>query len=191
MKKSKLIKIIVFSFVFIASIASMITLFVYHSTMSNVTVTFDKTSITLNGSSYYTIGNMSYGFTLKNDTVQKIEDCKVEWDIYLKCNDKLLRHAYYNVKEVEANDTTEFLNCSFSIDSAYLLGSGIDKNNLTVDDFEIKNISISYIKEEVNVFTIIGCALIPVVIVSGGLLLSTLLDKENKKTECNEKVSLM
>lgn len=180
MKKSKLIKIIVFSFVFIASIISMITLFAYHSTMSNVTATFNKIGINLDR--YY----MSYGFTLKNDTGQKIENCEVEWDIYLKCNDKQLKNGYYKFKEVEANYETEFLDFKFYIYNEYLLGTDIDKNNLTVDDFEIKNIRISYIKKEVNAFIIAGSALIPAVIVSGGLLISTLLDKENKKAENNE-----
>ncbi len=176
MKKSKLIKVIVFSFVLFASLVSMITLFIFHFTISNVTATFDITSINLTND--YS-GVMYYDFTLKNNTVLKIEKCKVEWDIYFKSNDKLLDH-YYNVNEIEAKDMSKKY-FKYYFYSYKIEGSDIDFNNLTVDDFEIKNIHISYLKKEINDFVIAGCALIPLVIASGGLLLSTLLDKEKIK----------
>ena len=176
MKKSKLIKIIIFSTILLISFASMTTLLIINAVNPQVSINSAEVTKVENNN---TTDNVYYSIEIENNTNERLE-IKYTFSVKMKCNNKIVstdsHYATLYPKEIENFKYYVYVS---KLNTQIYLEEGKD---LTIDDVYI-TASLSIDTYRINEYMTSALCLIPVIIISGGLLLYTIFEKHEKQIQ--------
>ena len=187
MKKSKLIKLIVFSLLFIFSLVPMITLTSIYSVDPKLElVSAEITEIRVNrltsgSKSEYDKLVIFYSVNVKNNSITPVKSSYISVNIY--SGEEMVASTSCG-DNIKVNTEMEITNSY----SAYRWVVEMRQDEKTLEDLTLEDLDIKaringVTKEEITPILIGGLVMIPFVVIFGGMLLYTIFDKREENLE--------
>lgn len=189
MKKSKLVKLIVFSLLFIFSLVPMITLTSIYSIDPKVEfVSAEVKNIRISEASYgekYDRFYINCAVRLKNNSITAAESFRGY--LYIALNGREIATVKLGDFSIGANKESE-TNYDYmwirETMEQYLDGKRME--DLAIEDFDLEVQINNADKEKITPLLIGGLAMIPFIVVFGGLLLYTIFDKRENLLDASQ-----